>query len=179
MSRFLFPLLLLFSWILAPGGNALAQEQKSRYVTLVFSDMEVLQEFNRNLQLNGKLDYAIRQKNVITVADEALAKVDIIIEKVEVVLDMFPDNYHIQLVLLPNASEVAVIYKQKYGKNVNHIAYYSLSEKTIYISANDTRLRVLAHEIGHSVVDYYFLQVRPPYNIHELMAQFAEQHVTD
>ena len=179
MSRFLLPLLLLFSWILVPGGNAHGQELKSRYVTLVFTDMEVLQGFNSNLQLNGKLDYAIRQKNVITVADEVLAKVDIIIEKVEAVLDMFPDNYHIQLVLLPNASEVAVIYKQKYGKDVNHIAYYSLSEKTIYISVNDTRLRVLAHEIGHSVVDYYFLKIRPPYNIHELMAQFAEQHVTD
>ncbi len=179
MSRFLFPLLLLFSWILVPGGNAHGQELKSRYVTLVFTDMEVLQEFNSNLRLNGKLDYAIRQKNIITVGDEVLAKVDIIIEKVEAVLDMFPDNYHIRLVLLPNASQVAVIYKQKYGKDVNHIAYYSLSEKTIYISVNDTRLKVLAHEIGHSVVDYYFLKVRPPYNIHELMAQFAEQHVTD
>lgn len=141
--------------------------------------MKVLQEFNSNLQLNRTLESAIHQKNIITAADEVLAKVDIIVEKVQVVLDMFPNNYHIQLVLLPDASEVARTYKQKYGKNVNHIAYYSLSEKTIYISAADTCLRVLAHEIGHSVVDYYFKQVRPPYNIHELMAQFAEQHVTD
>ncbi len=179
MSRFLFHVLFILSWLLVGATDVPAQEQKSRYATLVYVDMEALQEFNSNLQLTRTLESAIQKKNVITVADEVLAKVDIIVEKVQVVLDMFPNNYHIQLVLLPDASQVARAYKQKYGKNVNHIAYYSLSEKTIYISAADTRLRVLAHEIGHSVVDYYFQQVRPPYNIHELMAQFAEQHVSD
>jgi len=120
----------------------------------------------------------MRKNNVLTVADEVLAKTDIIVEKVQIVLDMFPNTYHIRLVLLPDSDDVARVFKKRYGKNVNHIAYYSLSEKTIYISADDTRLRVLAHEIGHSVVDHFF-KVRPPYNIHELMAQFAEKHVTD
>jgi len=176
----------LFVWgaficliVLEGAGLAIAQEQQSRYVTLLYADQVILQDFNSNLELNGKLDYAMRQKNVITVADEVLAKSDIIIEKVQIVLDMFPDNYHIQLVLLPTVADVAAVYKQKYGKDVNHIAYYSISEKTIYISVVDACLRVLAHEVGHSVVDHYFQQIRPPYNIHELMAQFAEQHVTD
>jgi hypothetical protein len=180
MSRFFFSVLFLLSWLLVSGaGNIHAQEQKSRYVTLVYADMAILKDFNNKLELNRTLEYAIRKKNIITVADEVLAKTDIIIEKVQSVLDMFPDNYHIQLVLLPTTADVGVVYLQKYGKEANNIAYYSLSEKTIYISVADTRLRVLAHEIGHSVVDYYFKQVRPPYNIHELMAQFAEQHVTD
>ncbi len=178
MSKFFLTLLLLFFWLLTGVENGLGQEQKSRYVTISYGDREVLQEFNENLQLSRKLSYATRKKNVVTVGDEVLAKADIIIEKVQVVLDMFPDNYHIRLVLLPDDSDVARVYKQKYGKRVDHIAYYSISEKTIYISADDTRLRVLAHEIGHSIVDHYF-QVRPPYNIHELMAQFAEKHVTD
>ncbi len=154
-----------------------AREQKSRYATVSYANNELLQEFNDNLRLNRKLNFAMR-KNVVTVADEVLAKVDIIIEKVQIVLDMFPDFYHVRLVLLPDEDDVARVYKRKYGKRVDHIAYYSLSEKTIYISVDDLRLRVLAHEIGHSVVDHYF-KVRPPYNIHELMAQFAEKHVTD
>ena len=120
----------------------------------------------------------MRKKNVVTVADEVLAKADIIIEKVQVVLDMFPDRYHVRLVLLPDSDDVGDMYKKRSGKRVNHIAYYSLSEKTIYLSADDVNLRVLSHEIGHSVVAHYF-KVRPPYNIHELMAQFAEKHVTD
>jgi len=178
MSRILFSVLLLIFCLVVTGGNVQAREGKSRYVTLSYSGREVLKEFNDNLRLNRKLSSYVRKKNVITVADEVMAKVDIIVEKVQVVLDMFPDKYHIRLVLLQESADVARVYKQKYGKNVGHIAYYSLSEKTIYISVDDTCLRVLAHEVGHSVVDHYF-EVRPPYKIHELMAQFAEKHVTD
>ena len=169
--------LLLFFWLLCGVENVWAGQQKSRYVTISYPNRQVLQEFNDNLRLNRKLNYAMR-KNVVTVADEVLAKLDIIIEKVQIVLDMFPNYYHVRVVILPDDDDVSRVYKRKYGKRANHIAYYSLSEKTIYVSADDTKLRVVAHEIGHSVVDRFF-KVRPPYNIHELMAQFAEKHVTD
>ncbi len=178
MNKILLTVCMLLACVMfCEVENLSAREQKSRYATISYANNELLQEFNDNLRLNRKLNFAMR-KNVVTVADEALAKVDIIIEKVQIVLDMFPDFYHVRLVLLPDEDDVARVYKRKYGKRVDHIAYYSLSEKTIYISVDDLRLRVLAHEIGHSVVDHYF-KVRPPYNIHELMAQFAEKHVTD
>lgn len=178
MTSSQFSALLLFMWLFGLVAMVQAQEQNSRYATLSYTDNGVLREFNENLRLNRKLDYSKRKKNVTTVADEVLAKTDIIIEKVQVVLDMFPNKYHIRLVVLPDSSDVAAVYKKRYGKRVDHIAYYSLSEKTIYISADDANLRVLAHEVGHSVIDHFF-KVRPPYNIHELMAQFAEKHVTD
>ena len=71
--------LLLFILVLCCVERSQAQEQKSRYATISYPNREVLQEFNDNLRLNRKLNYAMR-KNVITVADEALAKIDIIIE---------------------------------------------------------------------------------------------------
>lgn len=151
---------------------------ESRYVTISCANSQLLKEFNDNLSLNRKLSHLIKRKGVVTIEDEVYAKIDIIVEKVEVVLDMFPDNLHFNLVLLPTAQAVSDVYKKNYGKSVNNIAYYSLSQKTIYLSVEDTRLKVLSHEIGHMIVDHFF-EVRPPYNIHELMAQFAEKHVTD
>jgi len=145
---------------------------------LRYTDKKMLSRFNDRLILGKRLSYSLRKKNLLTVEDEVLAKVDLIIEKAEIVLDMFPNKLHIDLVLLPSSQDIARVYKKKYGKNVNYIAYYSLSEKTIYMSVRDTKLRVLAHEVGHAVVDHYF-KVRPPYNIHELMAQFTEKHITD
>jgi hypothetical protein len=178
MSRILLSVVVFFFCFIFTSGTGQAREQKSRYVTLWYANREVLEEFNDNLRLNRKLRNSMRKRNVVTVADEVLAKADIVVEKVQIVLDMFPNKFHIRLVLLPDSDDVAHVYKKRYGKRVDHIAYYSLSEKTIYISADDTQLRVLAHEVGHSVVDHFF-KVRPPYNIHELMAQFAEKHVTD
>ena len=151
---------------------------QSRYVTLSYGDPALLREFNKNLYLGRELSAMMRKQNIITIEDEVHAKIDVVVEKVEVALDMFPNNLHFKIVILPTAREVSGVYKSKYGKSVNHIAYYSLTEKTIYISARNTRLRVLAHEIGHMVVDHFF-KVRPPYNVHELLAQFAEKHVTD
>lgn len=155
-----------------------AKEVKSRYITLAYSSQEQLNALNDAVELGRKLGQFIRKKNVFTVEDEVLAKLDAIMEKAETVLDMFPNNLHIKIVLLNSGEEVSSVYKQKYGKNANHIAYYSLSEDTIYISIEDARLQVLAHEMGHAIVDHYF-DVRPPYNIHELMAQFTEKHITD
>lgn len=164
-------------FLLAPL-HLCAKEVKSRYITLLYSSKEQLDSFNEQVELSRNLDQFVRKKNILTVEDEVLAKLDTILEKAETVLDMFPDKLHIRIVLLNSADEVARVYKEKYGKNVNHIAYYSLSEDTIYVSIDDARLHVLAHEMGHAIVDHYF-DVRPPYNIHELMAQFTEKHITD
>jgi hypothetical protein len=155
-----------------------AKEVKSRYITLAYTSRQQLDNFNEQVELGRKLDQFMRKKNILTVEDEVLAKLDTILEKAETVLDMFPNGLHIRVVLLDSADDVARVYKQKYNKNVNHIAYYSLSEDTIYVSVDDARLHVIAHEMGHAIVDHYF-DVRPPYNIHELMAQFTEKHITD
>ena len=145
---------------------------------MVYAGQQQLDDFNDQVELSRKLDQFMRKKNILTVEDEVLAKIDTIFEKAETVLDMFPDNLHIRIVLLDSADDVARIFKEKYGKDANHIAYYSLSEDTIYISVDNARLEVLAHEMGHAIVDHYF-DVRPPYNIHELMAQFTEKHISD
>lgn len=155
-----------------------AKEAKSRYVTLHYSSQELLGDFNDQIELGNKLNAFARKKPVVTVEDEILAKIDIIVEKAETVLEMFPDQLRINIVLLAGAGDVAEVFKEKYGKDADHIAFYSLSEDAIYISVDDAELRVLAHEIGHAIVDHYF-KVRPPYNVHELMAQFVEKRVAE
>lgn len=174
-AAWLLLFLLYFHCLPAPG---VAREAKSRYTTLHYANRQLLNDFNDQIRLTRKLNYIVRKKNIVTVEDEVLAKLDTLIEKAEVVLDMFPNNMHIHVVLLEDSDDVSAVYKQKYHKKVNHIAYYSLSEDTIYISVDDAGLRVLAHELGHAIVDHYF-KIRPPYNIHELMAQFTEKHITD
>lgn len=153
-------------------------ESKSRYVTLQYASKDQLREFNDELYISRSLRRMMRKKNIVTIEDEVLAKIDIIIEKAQVVLDMFPDTLHIGVVLLADADEVAEVYKNNYGSSASHIAYYSLKQKTIYISIDDTNLEVFSHEVGHAVVDHYF-KVRPPHNIHELMAQFTAKHISD
>lgn len=175
-SALTLPALFFLGLLLLPFD--LRAEIKGRYVTLHYTNRELIREFNENIDLGSRLGYLTKNKDIVTVEDEVMAKLDAIMEKAEVVLDMFPKNLHINVVIVPTSSDCSAIFARKYGKRENHIAYYSLSEDTIYISVEDTSLRVLAHEIGHAIVDHYFSD-RPPYTIHELMAQFVEKHITD
>lgn len=168
----------IFTMLACFTSAAFGAEIKTRYATIRYNDSEILREFNDELYLGRHLTYQLRKLPAITVADEVRNKLNVVVEKVETVLDMFPPILYFYLVLLPTDDDVQEVYLKKYGKRVNHIAYYSLSEKTIYISVSDLNLQVLAHELGHMVVDHYF-KVRPPYKIHEVLAQFAEVHIND
>ena len=176
MSRILFYFALCF-FLFFPH-LLIANEAKGRYVTLLYSSQELLTDFNGEIELGRNLNAFARKTKIVTAEDEVLAKIDAIIEKAETILKMFPDQLHINIVLLAKSADVARVFKDKYGKDVNHIAFYTLSEKTIYISVDNAKLTVMAHEIGHAIIDHYF-KVRPPYNVHELMAQFVEKRIND
>jgi len=170
---YLATFLLVFSLL----SNVQAQAASSRYFTVRWNTPELLRQFNDNLAI-GRLSRFIQKGNVVTVEDEVYAKLDVILEKAQLVLDMFPANLKVTMVLLPDKRAVTAMYQQKYGKTADNIAYYSLSENTVYVSVNDARLGVIAHELGHAIVNHYFRE-RPPYHIHELMAQFVEKHIND
>ncbi len=156
----------------------MAAEAKGRYATLHYCSQQLLSDFNEEIDLGRNLGGFVRTTKIVTVEDEVLAKIDTIIEKAETILEMFPDQLHMKIVLLEKSADVAAVFMKKYGKNVDYVAFYSLSEDTIYISVDDAKLSVLAHEIGHAIIDRYF-KVRPPYNVHELMAQFVEKRIED
>lgn len=177
MNKPVFTCISVFLLLLLTSGPAYSLKKKSRITTIHYSSMELLREFNGEIYLPRSLRRTVAIRGAKLVDDEVIAKVNAIIEKAQRVLDMFPDKFHVHIVLLPTKRDVVNLFYKKYGKKFRSIAYYSLSEKTIYISVNDSNLRVLTHEIGHAIVDHYF-KVRPPYNIHELMAQFVEKNIS-
>lgn len=155
---------------------ASAFELKTQYSTIAYEREELLRKFNKEISL-GSLSYLLRNRNSITVQDEARGKVDVLTERVEAILDMFPSLYF-KIILLPTDKEVRRAYRLKYGQDVDFISFYSPREKTIYISVDDVRIGVLAHELAHVVMDQYF-GVSPPVKIHEVLAQFVETHLKD
>jgi len=169
----LLPLVLLHT-----GDKAHGAELKTNYATIIYSNEELLEKFNQEIVLNRQLRLMLRNQKIFTVQDEVKSKVDLVVEKVESVLEMFPDILQFKMKVMATSDEVQQVYLAKYGRQVDHIAYYSLKEKTIYISTDDANLRVMAHEIGHTVVDHYYKNPTPS-KIHEVLAQFAEKYVTE
>jgi len=156
---------------------AFGSELKTQYATITYDNEKLLRQFNKEVSLGG-LSYLTRNKTSITADDEIKNKLDAVVERIETILDMFPRELKFKVVLLPSDADVQKIYRTKYGKTVDYIAFYSPRDKTVFFSVDDISLDVLAHELTHVILDYYF-GVSPPEKIHEVLAQFVEAHLKD
>lgn len=170
--------LLLALGLVQTDQGVYAKELKTNYATIIYSDDDLLSQFNKEIYLSRQLRLMLRNKKIFTVQDEVKGKVDIVVEKIESILEMFPDVLHFKMNVLATSQDVQQVYLAKYDRRVDHIAYYSLKEKTIYISTDDANLRVMAHEIGHVVVDHYY-KTPTPSKIHEVLAQYAEKYISE
>lgn len=153
-----------------------AETFETKYAVVTYYDIDDLRDFDDELYM-GRLKRQISVKGE-TLQDEVAAKLDFITTKVMKVLDMYPKPLKYSIEILPGERAVKKAFRQIYNVDVDYIAFYSPRLNRIYFSDNNGRLRVVAHEIAHAVVEHYF-QVSPPQRIHEVMAQYAEKHISD
>lgn len=154
-----------------------AFEIKTEYAVIEYKSKKVLKSFNHELYM-GRFKYDLRKKNNDTIEDEVKNKIDFIVEKVMKVLKMYLPELKFKIKIHASKKGVRADFKRIYNIKVNYIAFYSPLENQVFYSANNAELRVVTHEIGHVVAENYF-EVSPPQNIHEIIAQYAEKHITD
>jgi hypothetical protein len=166
----------LFS-VIATADLSAAGQLESRYATIIYDSDDLLKEFNSGVRL-GSLSYLMGRKSSMTISDEVKNKIDVIVEKVQIVLEMFPKPFKYKVMLVSSAKEVRKIYRSKYNRDVDFISFYSPGDRTVYISTDDVNLRIFGHETAHAVIDQYF-KVSPAVKIHEMLAKYAEAHLED
>ncbi len=154
-----------------------ALEMSTRYVTIQYEYEEQLLRFNDEIIL-GSLSYLMQGRKALTIDEEVRNKVDVIVERVESILEMYPRKLRFRIVLLDNAKEVQRVYREMYGRDSMFIAFYSPKKKTVYLSVRDIELTVLAHELAHVIIDSYYNAVTPV-KIHEVLAQYVTEHLED
>ena len=174
--RTLYIILFIGALICLPCESE-ALNLESRYAVITFDDHDTLRRFNNELYM-GRLGSQMRRNAGETVEDEVISKIDFIVEKVMTTLDMFLPQLKFFIVIHPDEKTVQSDFNEIYKVEVDYIAFYSPSRNTVFYSADNSFLRVVAHEIGHVVAENYF-PISPPQRIHEVMAQYAEQHITD
>ena len=103
---------------------------------------------------------------------------DVLIEEVILILVQSrpTEELKFKIMLLPSDTDIQNICTEKYGKGDDYIAFYSPKDNTIFISVDDLRLGVLAHELAHVIIKSYFYNA-PTKMIHEALAQFVEKHI--
>jgi hypothetical protein len=152
------------------------QEIKTQYATIVYDGEEQIAKFNE-MSL-GRITWHVNSGQTDTSHEEIKEKLDAIVERVESMLHLFLPDLKFQIILLSSVGEVQSIYESKYGISVQYLAFYSPRDKTLFISAADINLHILAHELSHVIIDHYFDQPAPAV-IHEAVAQYVDSHIDD
>jgi hypothetical protein len=161
--------------ILYWASGSRAADIETKYATITYHDQQDLRRFNDKLDI-GRYSYQVKAGLGDTIESEIISKIDFIVEKVMAVLDMFPVSLKFSIVIRPTEKEVQKDFRDIYRVDVTYIAFYSPNQNKVFYSVDNANIKVVAHEIGHVIVENYF-NISPPQRIHEVLAQFAAKHI--
>lgn len=159
MGRYLYICAVLLVLPLFPR-EALSQPEQSlrtNYTTIYYDNHNDLDDFIWRLG-GQRLDFSLD-------ISPATNRVDRIVERVQAILDMRPDNFRVDIRLHRGPLE-----------GENRIAYYESRPRVIHISVDYATDGVLAHEIAHAVVIRYF-STPPPQKIQEILTQYVDKYL--
>ncbi len=105
-------------------------------------------------------------------------KFDLLLKKVEAILDMYPRGIHIRVKICQNQEQLPAVGKNISGMTDSPNSFYIHRERIIYTTVGNLSEKVLCHEIAHAVIDHYFV-ILPPRKIQELLAMYVETHLED
>ncbi|RKY40948.1 MAG: hypothetical protein DRP85_07550 [Candidatus Makaraimicrobium thalassicum] len=128
---------------------------KTSYCDICYSDDKALSDFF----------WRISGKRFSFTEDISLARsrVDRLIDRVQSILDMYPDNLHVKIDLFP-----------EYKKGL--IAKYKYRVNTVTVYADKVTDGILAHEFAHAVICNYF-DTPPPAKMQEILARYVDKYL--
>ena len=155
------------------------QSVEGRYFTVYYRPEANLRSIERKLKKRGyyttwgrTLDDALNPEEKIA------ARMDMLLEKVKAILDMYPRTSKIAVRIFADREELNGEYLKIFKKSEDYRSFYVNKYKTIYTSEDDISDSVMAHEMGHAVVDHYF-SIIPPAKISEVLASYVDVHLDE
>jgi len=164
-------------------GSAVAGQWstlKTKYLTVMYENEKDLKTFNQNIDFSSGSDsfssfFSANKSSGTGIEKELTTKLDALIEKVQLILDM---RKPIQIIvrIYPDKTALHGAYFNIYKKKKELRAWYIFEYNTIYVNAQDLTAGMLAHESAHAIVDH-FLAARPPRATAEILARYVDSHL--
>jgi hypothetical protein len=183
--KILFILSIIF-YINFSCAEAYSQEEErsvfsSKFCTVFYGKDVDLKKVNRRLNLGFSNFYSPRnyKKNPgISIEDILSDKFDAIFNRAEDILDMYPAKIHVAINIYKSQKELDRVYEDFFNEPNKAISFYIYKTNTIYTVESQLNENILAHEIGHCIIDHYFVLL-PPRKIQEMLAVYVDVHLKD
>lgn len=151
---------------------------KTKHTRLTFSSRADVQKFDDSIQYaaNSSLSELFSSKDQRSLERDLVRKVDLIFEKVQLILDMRKPMRQVRVRIFSNENELHKAYKKIYGRKATVRGWYVYDFNTVFLNAQDVHEGMLAHELGHAIIDHY-LEVRPPRATAEILARYVDKNL--
>ncbi len=171
----------IFGWLLPVGECVAADVQHSittRHTTLAFSAVEDVTVLNKAIDYGARnsLSSIFSSPKMRDVERELAKKVDLLFEKVQLILDMRKEMRKVRVRVYSNADQLHAVYKKIFKKKCAVRGWYLYEFNTVFLNVKDVHEGMLAHELGHAIIDH-FLAVRPPRATAEILAKYVDMHL--
>ena len=105
-------------------------------------------------------------------------QLDALFRRAEAILDMRPADMHVKIRIFRTRAELNDEYEKIFNTREDFKSFYVYKFNTIYTSEEDISDSIIAHEMGHAIVDHYF-SVIPPETVRELLASYVDLHLAE
>lgn len=113
------------------------------------------------------------------IKDKIAFRLDELMERVKQVLDIYPaGNFKVGIRIYKDRKGLNREYFDIFNAPADYKSFYIHKFQKIYVSQEDISDSLVAHEMGHVVVDHYF-KVVPPEKIREMIASYVDLHLED
>lgn len=105
-------------------------------------------------------------------------RLDYIFKRVKEILELRPSIGRVKIKIYEDRHALQSQYYDIFCQRTDVISFYIYKFNTIYTSEADISDSVISHEMGHAVVDNYFV-MRPPETIREMLSKYVDMHLDD
>ncbi len=147
----------------------------TKYATICYSNEKDSRQFTKSL---GKWSGLFIDSWEKYPAD-SWRRVDSLVERVIILLNVFPLDLHFNIHIYQNQKDVEAAYTRLSTSGVFGkipVAFYSHKSRTIHVSVEKMSAGILAHEIAHAVINSYFTEPLPE-SMQEILAQYVEKQL--
>jgi hypothetical protein len=170
----------LTGWAASPGPCLATGKQvvETKHTLMTFNSTADLERFNRSIRYadRGTLAGIFSSSSGESPERELARKVDLLFEKVQQILDMRKEMRKVRVLVVSNKAELDRAYSKIFGGSNTVRGWYVFELNTVFLNAEDVHEGMLAHELGHAVIDHYF-GVRPPRATAEILAKYVDKNL--
>lgn len=166
----------------SPAAKCLAADEKllvtTRHTVLTFNTGRDLVAFTKAIDFGtgGSLSSIFSSSQQQDAQNVLARKVDLLFEKVQLILDMRKEMKKIRVRVYSNAEQLHEAYEKIFKQRCTVRGWYVYEFNTVFLNAQDVHEGMLAHELGHAIIDH-FLEVRPPRATAEILAKYVDMHL--